>query len=65
MSTAASRRSIEAQSVKPTDDKAAEAVLGDSVDYSDEVTREHVVELDREFAHLGMGNRKVKAGPAW
>lgn len=65
MSTAAARLPIEAQSVKSTDDKAAQAALDSSVDYSDEVTSEQMVELDRAFAHLDMGNWKVKAGPAW
>ena len=64
MSTAASRRPVATGSAKPTD-KAAEAALANSVDYSDEVTREQMVELDRAFEHLNMGNWKVKAGPAW
>jgi hypothetical protein len=62
MSTAASRRPVGPQE---STDKAAEAALDKSVDYSDEVTAEQMVELERAFAHLDMGNWKVKAGPVW
>lgn len=64
MTTAATRPPKPADSVMPTD-KSADAALDKSVDYSDEVTAEQMVELEREFAHLGMTDWKNKGGPAW
>lgn len=60
----ASRRRKEAQSVDAAD-KAAEAAVDKSVDYSDEVTTEQMLRIERAYAHLRMHNWKVKAGPAW
>ncbi len=74
MTTAASRRAKLAESVMPTDkaaraaldkSKAAEAALDKSVDYSDEVTAEQRLQVDRAFSHLGMDKWKTKRGPAW
>lgn len=64
MTTAALRPAKLADSVMPTD-RAAEAALDKSVDYSDEVTAEQMVQLERAFAHLEMDKWNTKQGPAW
>lgn len=53
-----------AESVMPTD-RSKDAALDKTVDYSDEVSREQMVELDRAFAHLGMHKWKNKKDAAW
>lgn len=62
--TAALREPARTHAAKPAD-KAAEAALDQSVDYSDEVTAEQMARIERAYGHIDKSKLRSKTGPAW
>lgn len=62
--TFALRQPARADASAPTG-RAAEAIIDQQVDYSDEVTAEQVARIERAYSHIDKSKLKSKSRPAW